>query len=201
MAKSKPSATPRTSLDRDAWIDAAFAVLAKDGIAGLRVEALAKRLNVTKGSFYWHFKDRDELHRAVLEVWRAGRIRDIQKQTAAVPGEEHAQILHVIEVYSTARNRRGMTIELAVRDWARRDAGTAAVVREVDAVRIECAAQLFLARGLSVEEAHHRSVLLYSYVFGVSLLAFERGVADLAATRDWIARLIAAPTNAAGASR
>jgi len=61
----------------------------------------------------------------------------------------------------------------------------------VDAVRIECAGRLFLARGLSAEEAHHRSVLLYSYVFGVSLLAFERSVADLAATRDWIARLIA----------
>lgn len=188
---SAATAAPRASLDRDAWIEAAFAILARDGIAGLRVEVLAKRLKVTKGSFYWHFKDRDDLHRAMLEVWREGRIHDIQKQTTAAPGREHAQILHVIDVYSAARNRRGMTIELALRDWARRDSGAAAVVREVDAVRIECAGRLFLARGLSAGEAHHRSVLLYSYVFGVSLLAFERGDAELAATREWIARLIA----------
>ena len=48
----------RTQLDRNEWIDSAIAALADEGLAGMRVEILAKRFGVTKGSFYWHFKDR-----------------------------------------------------------------------------------------------------------------------------------------------
>jgi AcrR family transcriptional regulator len=115
---------------------------------GLRVEVLAKRLGVTKGSFYWHFKDRRDLQDAVLEFWKDGRIRDIRKQTQAEPGGEVAALLHTIEVYSSARNRKGIAIEAAVRDWARRDPQAAAVVEEVDAERLACACRLFLACGL-----------------------------------------------------
>ena len=47
---------------------------------------LAKRCGVTKGSFYWHFRDRQDLLQAILEHWRLGRIRDIEKVTTVVPG-------------------------------------------------------------------------------------------------------------------
>jgi AcrR family transcriptional regulator len=97
---------------------------------------LAKRLGVTKGSFYWHFKDRHDLQGAVLEYWKDGRIRDIRKQTQASPGAEAEALLHTIEVYSSARNRKGIAIEAAVRDWARRDPQAVAVVEEVDAERL-----------------------------------------------------------------
>ena len=130
---------PRAQLDRDAWITEAIEVLAAEGVAGLRVEVLAKRLGVTKGSFYWHFKDRQDLLNEALKVWRDGRIRDIAKQTRVAPGEEARQILHLIEVYSASRNRKGMLIELAVRDWAKRDAAVATIVSEVDAFRFKCA--------------------------------------------------------------
>jgi AcrR family transcriptional regulator len=80
----KPDA-PRQQLDREAWIKAALDILAEKGLDGIRVEVLAKRLRVTKGSFYWHFKDRRDLLDAVLETWKEGRIKDIQKQTRAVP--------------------------------------------------------------------------------------------------------------------
>ncbi len=122
---------PRTQLDRAAWVAGATEVLAEEGIAGLRVEVLAKRLKVTKGSFYWHFTDRRDLLMAVLAHWKEGRIRDIIKQTRAQPGRELEQIYHVIDVYSASRSRRGMMIELAVRDWARRDAEAGAIVAEV----------------------------------------------------------------------
>ncbi|HNQ75470.1 MAG TPA: TetR/AcrR family transcriptional regulator, partial [Pseudothauera hydrothermalis] len=118
----------RTQLDRDAWVQAAIEVLAEEGVAGLRVEVLAKRLKVTKGSFYWHFQDRRDLLLAVLQFWKEGRIRDIVKQTRAQPGRELEQIYHVIDIYSTTRSRRGMMIALAVRDWARRDPEAAAIV-------------------------------------------------------------------------
>ena len=94
-AAAKP---PRAVLDRDAWIKGAIAILAEHGAERLRVEVLAKRLGVTKGSFYWHFKNRRDLLDAVLQFWKEGRIRDIRKQTQAEPGGEVAALLHTIEV-------------------------------------------------------------------------------------------------------
>lgn len=191
---------PRTQLDREAWVNAAIEVLAEEGIAGLRVEVLAKRLKVTKGSFYWHFQDRRDLLIAILGLWKEGRIRDIIKQTTAVPGKERAQIYHVIDVYSANRSRRGMMIELAVRDWARRDADAAAIVAEVDDVRLRCARDLFLACGVPMEEASSRCMLLYAYVFGVSLMSYEKFDSDVARLKRDIADLIARSCVGAAAS-
>ena len=182
---------PRTQLDRSAWVAGATEVLAEEGIAGLRVEVLAKRLKVTKGSFYWHFTDRRDLLMAVLTHWKEGRIRDIIKQTRAQPGRELEQIYHVIDVYSASRSRRGMMIELAVRDWARRDAEAGAIVAEVDDVRLRCARDLFLACGVPMEEASSRCMLLYAYVFGVSLMIYEKFDRDVARLKRDIADLIA----------
>jgi len=64
-------------LDAAAWTKVALEVLAEQGIHGVRVEALAKRLGVTKGSFYWHFKDRGALFDATLEEWRRSTTLDI----------------------------------------------------------------------------------------------------------------------------
>ncbi len=146
---------------------------------------------MTKGSFYWHFTDRRDLLMAVLAHWKEGRIRDIIKQTRAQPGRELEQIYHVIDVYSASRSRRGMMIELAVRDWARRDAEAGAIVAEVDDVRLRCARDLFLACGVPMDEASSRCMLLYAYVFGVSLMIYEKFDRDVARLKRDIADLIA----------
>lgn len=185
----RTAAPQRLTLDRNAWIRAATEALAEHGVDGVRVELLAKKLEVTKGSFYWHFTDRAELLHALLEQWRDGRIADIVKQTTAEPGAERPRIFHVIEVYSAARNRKGVRIELALRDWARRDAQAAAVVKEVDATRLDRARRLFLACGVPDREATSRSLLLYAYVFGQSLMNYEG--ADLPELKRWIAETIA----------
>src|SRR5574337_1266206 len=181
---------PRAQLDRSAWVNAATEILAENGLPGLRVELLAKRLKVTKGSFYWHFKDRSDLLQSVLLAWKEGRIRDIVKQTQCAPGDERAQIYRLMELYRASRSRRGMLIELAVRDWAQRDPVPAAVVGEVDDCRLQCARQLFLACGMSVQEATSRSLLLYAYVFGSSLMIYEN-IQDLPRLRQEIADLVA----------
>ena len=188
---------PRTQLDRSAWVAGATEVLAEEGIAGLRVEVLAKRLKVTKGSFYWHFTDRRDLLMAVLAHWKEGRIRDIIKQTRPEPGKEQAQLFHVIDVYSASRNKKGILIELAMREWARRDSLAAATVEEVDAWRLRCARELFLAIGLPLHEASTRSMLLYAYVFGVSMMNCEKFDGDIARMKADILELIALPARSA----
>lgn len=172
----------RTQLDPERWVDTAIDVLAKEGVTGLRVEVLAKRCGVTKGSFYWHFKDRQALLDAILERWREGRIRDIEKTTSGLAGREREQLHYVIEVYGASRNRKGMSIELAVRDWARHDARAAAIVESVDLYRLECTRRLFVTAGMSDAEAKSRSLLLYACVFGLSLMhyaPFDDNLGDL----------------------
>ncbi len=176
------SATTRTQLDPERWVEVATDVLAKEGVTGMRVEVLAKRCGVTKGSFYWHFKDRQALLDAVLAHWKQGRIRDIEKTTAVQPGSEQEQLNYAIEVYGASRNRKGMAIELAVRDWARHDPGAAAVVESVDLYRLECTRKLFVGAGMSDAEAKSRSLLLYACVFGLSLMHyahFDNNLDDL----------------------
>jgi AcrR family transcriptional regulator len=168
----RTNAGTRTQLDRIDWVENANDVLAREGVSGLRVEALAKRCGVTKGSFYWHFKDRRDLLGAVLERWKEGRIRDIEKTTSISPGQERAQLHYAIEVYGASRNRRGMAIELAIRDWARHDPQAAAVVESVDLYRLECTRRLFVSVGMSDAEAKSRSLLLYACVFGLSLMHY-----------------------------
>ena len=165
-------ASPRVQLDRENWIESATDVLAREGLGGLRIEVLAKRCGVTKGSFYWHFKDRQDLLTAMLEYWKEGRIRDIEKTTSVTPGREREQLHFAIEVYGASRNRKGMAIELAVRDWARHDPQAATFVEAVDLYRLECTRKLFVAAGMTDAEAKSRSLLLYACVFGLSLMHY-----------------------------
>ncbi len=191
MSTERKPRAPRTQLDRNDWIEAAIDVLADQGVNGLRVEVLAKNFGVTKGSFYWHFRDRQDLLDAVLQVWKEGRLRDIEKQTTATPGKELQQIHHVIDVYSAVRNRKGISIELAVRDWARHDPRVNAVVEEVDAYRLACTRKLFVACGLPDDEARARSILVFAYVFGHSLMAYDRSDPKVPEFKRWIAERIA----------
>ena len=184
--------TPRPQLDPDHWIEAAIDVLAREGVSGLRVEVLAKHCGVTKGSFYWHFKDKQALLDALLAQWQEGRIRDIEKTTSVAPGQERDQLHYAIELYGANRNRKGMLIELAVRDWARHDAQAAAVVEAVDLYRLECTRKLFVAVGMSDAEAKSRSLLLYACVFGLSLMHYNHFDDNLTDLKKRIAERIVA---------
>ena len=184
--------TQRTQLGRAEWISGATELMARLGIDGVRVEVLAKTLGVTKGSFYWHFKDRSDLLNGLLDTWREGRIRDIEKQTALTPGKERQQARHLIDVYSAARNRKGMAIELAIRDWARRDPNAAKVVAAVDAHRLECTRNLFRMIGFDEREAKARSLMLYANVFGQSLMLYEHFDDRLPELKEWVAERIVA---------
>lgn len=183
-------AAARTQLDPDRWIDEAIDVLAREGISGLRVEVLAKKCGVTKGSFYWHFKDRQALLDAVLEQWKRGRILDIEKTISVTVGDERDQLHYAIELYGASKNRKGMSIELAIRDWARRDPGAAKVVEAVNLYRLECTRKLFVATGMSDAEAKSRSLLLYACVFGLSLMHYTQFDQDLASLKQRIAERI-----------
>ena len=128
----------------------------------------------------------------MLERWKQGRIRDIEKMTTVVAGQEQQQLHHAIDVYGASRNRRGMSIELAIRDWARHDPQAAAVAESVDLYRLECTRRLFVATGMSDAEAKSRSLLLYACVFGLSLMHYTHFDDHLEGLRQRIAERIVA---------
>jgi AcrR family transcriptional regulator len=171
MAKPRKAAaaekTPR--LDASAWVSAAFEVLAEGGIDAVRVEPLAKALNITKGSFYWHFADRRALLDAVLQAWMEGRVAAIRQQ-AADRGAPAITLRQLVDIYTRHANVKGLAIELALRSFARTDAIAAEAVRTVDRERLQQATGLFAALGWSKPEAQSRGILFYSYLFGQSLL-------------------------------
>ncbi|MDP5240181.1 TetR family transcriptional regulator [Uliginosibacterium sp. 31-16] len=191
-AQSPKNATGRLALDRTAWIDFATRVLAEDGVDGLRVEVLARKLSVTKGSFYWHFKDRQALLNSVVTAWRDARVQEVELQVAIPAAEATAQIRRILDQYATTPNQQRMRTELALRDWARRDSFVAAAVETVDQARLQNAMRLFSLAGYPAEEAHTRALLMFTHVFGLSMMMFEDSIShDIAQSHSAIADLIA----------
>jgi AcrR family transcriptional regulator len=166
------SLSTRPRLDKTAWIEAALAALAREGLAGLRVERLALKLGVTKGSFYWHFKDRAALVAAALDAWAEGRIAAIAEQAkpAASAPQARAALVALLDIYARAPNPKGLAVELAIRGLARRDAGAARAVARVDAERMARVGALFEKLGLPPDQADARALLFYAFLFGQSLL-------------------------------
>ncbi|WP_281242551.1 TetR/AcrR family transcriptional regulator [Rhodospira trueperi] len=162
-------------------MEAAFAMLAEGGVDNVRVEPLARRLNVTKGGFYWHFRDRADVLAVMLERWRDGRVAVIVRHVA--PGEDEdaeAVLRRLLDRYLDHPNPRGSAIEMAVRDWARHDPAAAEAVAEVDRARLAHVTPLFESLGMDACEARARARLFYAYVFGQNLLT--PGTGDAAET-------------------
>lgn len=163
MASRSAAQSAATTLDADAWIQAAFDVLAEGGIDAVRIDPLAKRLGVTRGSFYWHFTDRAALHQAMLKEWRKRASYQvgsrIDNRTPA-PDERLKQNLALPN--STPRAKRGAAIELAIRLWAQRDTQAARAVKHIDRVRLNYYAKLYGEMGMSPALARKRAFLFYA---------------------------------------
>ncbi len=161
----KPAAEP--PLARKDWIDAAIEMLAEDNVEALRVDTLAERLGVTKGSFYWHFKGREDLLFAALESWRlqmTSQIRSLIADTSGTPWERIERLLRI--AISARPDVPGGPFEVTLRDWARRDAKVAEIVREVDAARFDFAKQLYRDAGLKEADASDYAELHMAFVIG-----------------------------------
>jgi len=156
------------------WIEAGLKELGRSGIEGVRVEVLAEGLGITKGGFYRRFKDRRDLLEAMLETWTRGRIAAVQEHGTRGGADPRTRAEAIIRIYSSRVNPEGMAIELAIRQWARSDAAAAAAVADVDAARVKVAEKIYRDMGLTAKKARARAVLLYSFVFGQSLILLEQ---------------------------
>ncbi len=177
------------TLDAAAWIEAAFDALAGGGIDAVRIEPLAKTLGVTRGSFYWHFKDRGALHEAMLKDWRERATYQIVnriERTREPPGARLERLLAL--PFSSPRSVRGAAIELAIRLWARRDKSAAKAVRHIDRVRFEYFTGLLEEHGVAPEAARSRAYLFYAALMAEATITLDPHHKSLA---DWVKVLLA----------
>jgi len=144
-------------LGRQDWLTIGLKVLAESGIEAVRVEPLAKLMNVTKGSFYWHFKNREDLLNAMLREWETRETDDIIKQVEATGGDANAKLLNLFQL---AYEDDGQ-LEKAMRIWAANDVRAAAVVAQIDQRRLDYLQELFLQIGFPTIEAKARARLAY----------------------------------------
>jgi AcrR family transcriptional regulator len=155
-------------LSRERWVDAALDALAARGIDAVRVEPLARRLRVTKGSFYWHFRDRGALLQAMLRRWEEVATLAIIDEVEAVPGRAEAKLR---ALFAIALRSSRMSLETALRQWSHREPRARRAVERVDERRMGYLQGLFEALGLAPEEARARTFLAYSSLFGDHFIA------------------------------
>lgn len=170
--QSATDASSKAQLSPDDWIRAAAEVLVDKSVEAVRVEVLSKNLGVTRGSFYWHFKDRDDLLRHLLISWRDTATEQIidRFEKRNIKPRELLRDLLALPFHGEAAQAAAAT-ELAIRGWARRDEMARQFVDEVDGKRLSYIAQCFSALGFDIAEARMRAFALYSYELAESILS------------------------------
>jgi AcrR family transcriptional regulator len=129
MASASP--VRESPLQPDNWIQAAFLRLTAQGVEAVRIEILARDLGATKGSFYWHFKDREELLSRMLIQWEGEEIQWLEAEREAHSGAA-ARWARFVERSANADRAR---LEVSFRAWARRDDVIASHVAAIEARR------------------------------------------------------------------
>jgi AcrR family transcriptional regulator len=158
---------------RDRWIEEGLQVLATGGPDAVRVEALAKRLGVTKGGFYGYFADRDALLAAMLDVWERESTDDVLARVETEGGDpkRRARLAGAL----TFSSDRLLPIDLAVRDWARRDPAVAERLRRVDNRRMGLLREAVGTFCADPDEVEARSTMAFCLAIGAHFLAADHG--------------------------
>ncbi|MEU8900501.1 TetR/AcrR family transcriptional regulator [Nocardia sp. NPDC048505] len=153
---------------RRAWIEQGLHTLAASGVDAVRVEVLAKTLGVTKGGFYGYFADRNSLLEAMLDEWERECTVDVLERVASVDDPRDRVVL---AGRLTLSGDRLLGIDLAIRDWARRDPAVTERLRRVDDVRMGLLRDMIGTFCTDPDEIEARSLLAFCLAIGNHFLA------------------------------
>lgn len=160
------SGNARQPLSREDWIAAARAELIRGGVDAVKVDRLARRMRVTRGSFYWHFTSRADLLRALLESWERAGIASFERVLGDRDSRNGpAEFLAFANLW-IEETEFVPGYDTAVRDWARTSREVAAVVRRVDQRRIDVLHRIFMDLGFVEPEALVRARITYFHQIG-----------------------------------
>lgn len=177
MAAAKRRQAKQHRFGRADWLSAARHALITGGVDAIKVERLAKALNVTRGGFYWHFRDRDDLLNALLASW--------EKETsalfeAALQGDHANGMEEMVALAKMWMEEESYSpaYDAAVRDWARTSKRAARAVNRVDRARIDVIKRIFLDLGYEDDEAFIRARVTYFHQVGYYTLGLSETLSE-----------------------
>jgi AcrR family transcriptional regulator len=141
----------------------------------VRIETLAQALGVTKGGFYWHFDDRRALLEEMLDTWERVVIDEAIERVEGGGGDARAKLRRLFSLASSPEARGLGSIDLAIRDWARRQKAVAKRLRRVDNRRMEYMRSLFAEFCLDRDDVEVRCLLALSVLVGSRFIAADGG--------------------------
>ncbi len=150
----------RQRLTRQDWIDAALEQLSEAGIGSVSVDQLATRLGITRGSFYHHFSDRQELMDALLLFWEEEWTIKVRDQIRVYGLDPSATLMALMR---TIRANRAADYDAPVRAWALHDMAAREVIQRVDKMRLDFIREQFEKLGFSELDAENRARLFLHY--------------------------------------
>ncbi|MFI6866950.1 TetR/AcrR family transcriptional regulator [Nocardia sp. NPDC050406] len=154
---------------REAWIEQGLRTLTSSGVEAVRIEVLAKGLGVTKGGFYGYFADRKALLEAMLDTWERESVAEVVAHVA----HERDPRNKVLLASGLPGWERRLAVDLAVREWARRDEAVAVRLRRVDEQRMEWLREMIGGFCADPAEVEARALLAFCLATGNQLLAAE----------------------------
>jgi AcrR family transcriptional regulator len=163
-----PIQTPRSS-----WVEEGLRALGVGGPDAVRIEALAQGLGVTKGGFYWHFDGRSALLDEMLDAWERVSIDDVIERVESGGGDARAKLRRLFGLVALTGDL--VKIELAIREWARRDKGVAKRLRRVDNRRMEYMRSLFSGFCPDADDVELRCMLVLTLFVGNHYVAADHG--------------------------
>lgn len=162
-----------TRTPRSDWIDAGLRALAEGGPDAVRIESLARALGVTKGGFYWHFHDRRALLEEMLDTWERTAIDEVIERIESEAGDGKAKLRRLYAI--GLASEEVLRIDLAVRDWARREPPVAERLRRADNRRMDYMRALFGDFLEDDEEVEARCLVAFSLWIGNHFIAADHG--------------------------
>ena len=174
---------PPTRTPRNRWIEEGLSALAAGGPDAVRIESLAHALGVSKGGFYWHFKDRQALLDEMLDAWERTWVDEVI-ETVEAENEDARSRLRRLFALALASGGEVLKIELAIRNWARHDKAVAKRLKRVDNRRMDYMRSLFGAICEDDDEVEARCLLTFSLFIGSPFITADHGRRSRAQTLE-----------------
>ncbi|MEP5763539.1 MAG: TetR/AcrR family transcriptional regulator [Halieaceae bacterium] len=150
----------RARVTKDQWLTKALDLFTREGEPGIRIEQLARELDVAKAGFYWHFKDRNDLLNQVLDYWAHEYTEVITENTQLLSLEPRERLLAAMQM---VYDHKLASLDLHFHVWALKDARVAKRVRAVTRRRLDYIGSIFLELGFNAEQAAVRARLFVAH--------------------------------------
>ncbi|SIS90855.1 TetR/AcrR family transcriptional regulator [Neptunomonas antarctica] len=181
----------------DLWLDAAYNLLVESGVASVKVMPLAKALNLSRTSFYWHFADRDALLDALIKRWERQNTGQLVAQT-----ERYAQTINeaVLNLFDCWINPQlfDARMDFAIRNWAQQTPALKTLMEQNDRQRLTAIGEMFSRFGFTPQQSETRArTAYYTQVGYISMMVEEPMAERLKRIPDYVESLTASyPTDA-----